>query len=879
MPASRNGGRRIAVGVLLALSVFLMTALAPGAGAVPIQPPWCGTPVPDAAGSLPDGTGATDPVGSFPHIPYYAIGCTLDAIKAESIGDRMTVEVFGHSAQGRPMYLVTINELSTKDQRKDFENWRKLRHEALKNPAKAQKELAKDGDNVKVPIFIQSAIHGNEYEGVDAMFQLVNKLATTPYGVDPEVDAILDHVILVWNTDQNPDGRALGQRPNGNGFDLNRDYLTQSQPEVQASVSVMQEWLFPDMLDQHGYVTPTLIEATTKPHNPGIDYDLWLKWNQPRTLANKVALAAVGLGAQRPINEWCANADLPPFGSSTCPGGGAPGPAVAEGWDDWGPFYGPMYNQLVGLNGSTVEMCSSTSASTTSYTCGLPGSTSFPRGRAAARLAQYTVATSTLAYDLAHRQELLNDMLEIYRRGVDNEPRPPCCDAPFNVANNWMVTYPKAYVIPLGDAQRSEPEANRLAGWLLTNGIEVSRLEHETTFGSKTFAKDSYVVWMDQPHRGLADTALSVGVDISSQIGVLYAPPAAWSHGYLWGASVETIPASAAFAPKTHEVDKVEKLKGGVVNAKPKVKEPNDRYILALDSPTAVRTLNALVGDGLTANFAMQPFTAAGRTFPAGTVVFGSGNEKALDKLGKEADLWFYEVSAADLPPLPTLDPIDRVPRIAVLTGGLTQQIWVMRNLGFTADPISTATLNTAATDPLANYDVVFNQAAWPSAANPTARARLTAFFAAHGGYIGTGTNGAGFLTTGLQVTGLTAASRSGNGRSGIVWWENAGGASSPIVGSYPSRDTAIMDPPTWITAVPATMSVDGRLASTNFFAAGLWLLDAQSASAPGSAVIVHGLNTAGTARLTEFAMDPLYRADPEREWPMFSSAAYWADQ
>ena len=58
-------------------------------------------------------------------------------------------------------------------------------------------------------------------------------------------------------------------------------------------MSVMQQWLFPDMLDQHGYVTPTLIEATTKPHNPGIDYDLWLKWNQPRTAANVAALAAV----------------------------------------------------------------------------------------------------------------------------------------------------------------------------------------------------------------------------------------------------------------------------------------------------------------------------------------------------------------------------------------------------------------------------------------------------------------------------------------------------------------------------------------------------------------------------------------------------------
>jgi hypothetical protein len=57
-----------------------------------------------------------------------------------------------------------------------------------------------------------------------------------------------------------------------------------------------------------------------------------------------------------------------------------------------------------------------------------------------------------------------------------------------------------------------------------------------------------------------------------------------------------------------------------------------------------------------------------------------------------------------------------------------------------------------------------------------------------------------------------------------------------------------------------------------------MWLMDAQSASAPGSAVIAHG-TTVGTARATVFAMNPLYRADPEREWSMVGLAAYWADQ
>jgi hypothetical protein len=256
--------------------------------------------------------------------------------------------------------------------------------------------------------------------------------------------------------------------------------------------------------------------------------------------------------------------------------------------------------------------------------------------------------------------------------------------------------------------------------------------------------------------------------------------------------------------------------------------------------------------------------------------VFSASDSAALTAAGRENGLTFRRVASSALP---ALEPIDRVPRIAVLTGALNQDVWVLRNLGFVADPVSTAVINAAPTDPLANYDVVFNTGNWPASGLATARARLTAFFAAGGGYIGAGTNGANFLTTGGQVAGLTAASRSGNGRSGIVYWTNTGDAASPITGVYPDQDTAIMDPPTWFTSLPATMSADGRFPAVNFFASGLWAQDAPSASAPGSAVIAHGTNTAGTSRMAVFAMNPLYRADPEREWPMLGSAAYWADQ
>ena len=116
----------------------------------------------------------------------------------------------------------------------------------------------------------------------------------------------------------------------------------------------------------------------------------------------------------------------------------------------------------------------------------------------------------------------------------------------------------------------------------------------------------------------------------------------------------------------------------------------------------------------------------------------------------------------------------------------MNQDVWSLRNLGFTADPISTATINTALTDPLEGYDVVFNTAAWPSAANPLARTRLTCVLRARRRLLGAGANGGSFLTTGAQLVGLTAVTRPATAAAASSTCLNTGGAASPIVGAYP---------------------------------------------------------------------------------------------
>ena len=850
--------------------VVLALAAGPVSGASAAAPPWCGTPETDAAANLPDGSSPSHPEGSFPHIPYYAIRCTLDDIAARSNG-RMTVAVIGQSALGRDQFGVVINDLSTRKQRRNYANWRDVRKVMLKNPRHAMQHLAQHGSRIKVPIYVQGGIHGNEYEGVDAAIDTIEKYATTPRGTNATIDNILDHAVLVFNPIQNPDGRVAGLRVNGFGFDLNRDFLTQSQSETRSSITVMKRWLPPEMLDLHGYVEPMLVEATTKPHNPSIEYDLWLKWNQARIDYNEQAMDAIGQDITRPINDWCPEADPNPDG--TCDNGVTPGPDVAEGWDDWGPFYGPMYMQHVGLDSSTVEMCAETLATRPADAWYRPCG-----GRAGARQQQNVIQQSTYEFVVANRAAMLHDELEMYRRGDVDAPRPECCLPPFDPEfHNWMEDYPRAYVVPLGKGQRSDAEANRLVEWLLFNDIEVSELEHGYTYNGQRLEKDSYVAWIAQPRRGLLDTAMNVGVDISDDISRLYAPPGAWSHGYLWGADVLTIPDGARFFPRTERIKRPNRLDGGVQSKHRKHKRNVSGYALEVDSPTAVRAVNELVRGGAEAWIA----TAASSAGPAGTVFFRAAKHQ-LDDVGEERGLTFRAVRGA----LPASERIEKVPRFAVITGtgAVDQSTWVLRELGFDADPYSIAGLNQA-TDPLPGYDLLFNTSGVPTQdnngnpINTVARARLAAFVNAGGGYISGQSAGANLLTGLGLVTGLTATSNSGggNGYSGIGLWSNTGGANSVITGAYPAQDTLIMDPPTWLTAVPATMSTDARFVTGDFFLSGLFPGN-QTSSAAGSAIIAHGTNTANTARLVVFANNPLYRADPEREWPMVGSAAYWAD-
>jgi Zinc carboxypeptidase len=880
--------RRRQIPTVLALALVLVasaTALSAPASAQ-LAPPWDGNPISPGLGPTygeewcaPVGTENVPQTAPLAVMPYAAIGCTLEMFQEEAaeagVPSRMEVRVIGQSGLGRDIFGVIVNALETPEQQRDYQRWLQLREVMTTDPVEGQLLMQSWGENVKLPVFIEANIHGGEREGTDAIMQVIRDMVTLPYGTNDAVDMLLDHVILIVIPTTNPDGRVAGTRANSNGFDMNRDLLVQSQQEIRANVAFQLEWLAPVGLAMHGYANPTLIDGLTKPHNPGLEYDLFLNWNQRRLDANEAAFGDIGQSIDRPVNFWNMDADDTPPPPT--------GPPFAEGWDDWGPFYTQTYMAFYGVDGSTLEMCSNTA-------CG---------GRFGSKRAQYLGFYSSTDFWVQNRVNILDDQLEIFRRGVTDAGRPNCCDDPLLVSrdftedqHNWMVEYPTAYVIPFvgGDAghispnrgvQRSDAEANRMAQWLLDNDILVERTNKDVTWGGQTFPKKSYVVWMDQAFRGLAYTALAAGQDISERITQLYAPPGAWSHGSLWGAEVVEID-DDSFAPKTIPIDDVNPLQGGIRGG-----GPADWYAATVKGAHEVRAILDLLRNGIDGEVAEAAFdSASAGPMPAGSLIFPRTAVGALTAAGKEAGMYFERGLGA----APPTTELDEAPRVAILVNSSApaenDSSWSLRQIfgsdvGFVSVVNGTNSLQNAATDPLESFDVIYNLGQnFPSAANGLAGERLMAFFDRGGGYIGTSVSGTNFSflsnTVPPLVTGALTQSTDGAG-GGIARWTNLG-TSGPLTGGFPATDNLYLPSNiTWFSSTPAGAVVDGRYLPSveDMFVAGLWR--DRNPAAANAPIIVHGTTTADS-RYLGLATNPFSRGDAEREWPLIGQAAFWSN-
>jgi hypothetical protein len=737
--------------------------------------------------------------------PYHAIAPKLNAI--QRLGDRVSVEVTGRSAGGHRLYLVTVTAPETARQARAQERMRELIENA---PAKAAKDPAiKAG--YKVPVFFNNNIHGNEWEGTDASLKLVERLATAR---DTKTRDLLSHSRLYFNITANPDGRIAGTRANANGFDLNRDFVTASQPEVRAMRQTEIDKQPAVMLDLHGYVNGTLIEPTTPPHGENYEYDLFLK----NTYANALGMEAAvnGLG-YTPAKDGVEPAQIP-FRDQQ------------EGWDDWPPIFTPQYAAFHGtVAAHTVEipMTVNNSAYTTLPEAELRRRSAINVDVAGAAL------QATLAFTQQNRASLIADQIEVFRRGAAGAAQVPVSEETvpgvpgIGPEDVYTTTFPRAYVIPAGS-----PAAARLVDHLVANDVRVARAARDFRLGGRSYPKGSYVVDMHQPKRGLANVLLADGRDISDKVSVMY-DISGWSLGRLWGATVRPVTSGNLSGVPLRTVREAASL-GHVA--------PRGTLRLRLDDPQEVAALNSLLRQGVRVR----------QSADGSAIVPASARAKAAVAARR------YDV-AFDATKLTGTAELRRLRVAAAVTPG---ELFALREMNFEVTPVSTDVLNAGFDWSAA--DVLFVSAGLEYAdLNPTSRAALDAFLAGGHGLVGRGVTGAALNA----AAGLLAAKPvEGNGdANGVVRVVNSG----PVTAGAP--DHGFVYAPVWFTDLGPGIRVEQSYATGNPLVSGHWraLEDGSGgpADAAGQASVVSGPGA------VLFGTEPLFRDHPKGEFAQVARA------
>jgi hypothetical protein len=516
-----------------ALSGFLaagILASVPLSAAQAIAPKWINVNVSE------EQDGSKFNAQNYDFMKFSEVGPKLAEIEKQS--NRVKVEVKGNSADGYPLYVVTIADPATQGK---FGKIQALRKQMFKNPEKAQDWIANNPD-FKVPVMINGSIHGTEFVGSDAVMQLIERFATEN---DEETKTILENNILIFNVVQNPDGRVEATRFNGEGIDLNRDFITQSQPETQETVALIKEWNPMVFLDTHGYVNydqnnPGLIEPCTPPHNPNYEYDLYEKWALDQAKAMEAEIVGDKAQYEGDLYKNMEGTYIPQRDDSA-------------GWDDYPPIFTPMYAMYHGAYGHTLEA---------------------PQNDEDGVRWMYNAIMGALKFATENKEEMITDQIEMFKRGIN-------FDHPFHEEG----FFPKAYVLPVDEEDPTV--TNKAVNHLLKNDIEVVQASKAFEADGKSYPTGTYIVQMDQAKAGLANTMLWDGEDITDDTPAMY-DISAWSLPELWG--FEAIAVQGDVAAVVSKVNNV-KEQGSLTGKGP--------FIIPNSSVKAVQLANQLLQKGI----------------------------------------------------------------------------------------------------------------------------------------------------------------------------------------------------------------------------------------------------------------------------------------
>lgn len=691
MRPTMMGCRRWTAGVAL---VVMLLPLAAGA-----RPP---LPPPPAAGGVGWPGADYDPaVPTAREVLGFDIGAEMaghaevrryfEALAAAA-PDRVRLFDIGYSWQGRSLFLAVV---SGPDNMARLEQIRtgmgRLADPRRLAPGEAERLVAE----LPAVVWLAYSVHGNEPGTTDAALQTAYHLLASRG--DPRVARMLQQTVVVIAPLQNPDGRERfleshraarglesdpsplaaerdepwpGGRSNHYLFDMNRDWFTQTQPEIRAHAAAMLAWNPVIAVDVHEMGTDRtyFFPPEAEPFNPHL------------TAAQLANTELVG----RNNAAWFDRFGLRYF--------------TREVYDGFFPGYGSGWPNYHGASAMVYEQASS-------------------RGLVARRSdgsilrfadtvqSQFIASLSAIEVAAANREKLLRDFAE-YRASAVAEGR------------RERV---KAYVLSTeGDADM----AARLAVTLARNGIEVGRADGAFEACGRRFPAGSFVVPAAQPAKRLVRTLLDEKTPMDPAFLEKQADRVArglpdeiydvtaWSLPLMF--NVPTAACKAVPSVATERVGQDWSPPGRVLNPQARV-----AFLVPWGNTASARFLTAALRAGVEVHSSNKPFTAGGSRYPAGSLVIPvAGNPNLAERLQALAaasgatvigvdDGWVSEGPGFGSPSvlfMPT-------PRVAVLWDDPTDRhsagaarFVLERQFGYPVTPIR---LRRAAAASLDGFDVI----------------------------------------------------------------------------------------------------------------------------------------------------------------------------
>ncbi len=534
------------------------------------------------------------------HAPGDEITPPADVVRyfqalAAAVPGQVQLTEYATSWEGRPLIYAAVGSAEHIARLDDLRSAVQALADPRRTDAAAAKRLIAD---TPAAVWLAYAVHGNELSSTDAaMLTAYHLLASQD---DPVVEKILAETVVFIDPLQNPDGRARfvhgfeaarGLAPDADPlsaehvepwpsgrvnhylFDMNRDWIALTQPETRGRIAALLEWYPLVFVDLHemGSNATYYFAPEAVPYNPHIAAD------------QRSSLELFGRNNAR----WFDRYGIDYF--------------TREVFDAFYPGYGASWPLYYGAVAMTYEQ-----ASSRGLVMRRRNGSELPYRETVRN--HFVTSISTAEAAAENRERLLSDFYDYRASAVEA----------------GKSGSERTYLLSGGGDPTT---ADKLAGVLVQQGIEVERARAGFTACGKTYPAGSYAVDLAQPAHRLIRTLLDPQVpmeedflaeqerrrakDLDHEIYDI----TAWSLALMWNVELVACDRAVAgdFEPAGPETVRPGTLGGDGATV---------AYLVPWGTQAAARLLAGALRADLAVKTSDKAFRQAGREYPAGTLIF-----------------------------------------------------------------------------------------------------------------------------------------------------------------------------------------------------------------------------------------------------------------